>query len=62
MGTALSADEQKEHKHLSYDVSASLLQRIHNDAIILGSGEKMLYVFIDPLCPQYLQLLDKTKQ
>ena len=51
MGTVLFANEQKEHKHLSYDVSVSLLSSIHNDAIILGSGEKLLYVFIDPLCP-----------
>jgi hypothetical protein len=51
MGTVLFANEQKEHKHLSYDVSVSLLSSIHNDAIILGSGKKLLYVFIDPLCP-----------
>ena len=51
MGTVLFADGQKEHKHLSYDVSFPLLKSIHNDAIVLGSGEKVLYVFIDPLCP-----------
>ena len=51
MGTVVLADDQKEHKHLSYDVSVSLLNSIHNDAIILGSGKKFLYVFIDPLCP-----------
>ncbi len=51
MGTMLFADEQTAHKRLSYDVSASLLQSIDSDAIILGSGQKLLYVFIDPLCP-----------
>lgn len=51
MGAVLCADEQKEHKHLPYDVSVSLLQSINGDALILGSGEKLLYVFIDPLCP-----------
>ncbi len=51
MGTVLFADKQTEHKHLSYELSVSLLQSIHNDAIILGSGKKLLYVFIDPLCP-----------
>ncbi|MBT8348236.1 MAG: hypothetical protein HKP62_02160, partial [Sulfurovum sp.] len=51
IGTVLSAYEQKEHQHLSYDVSVSLLQNIHNDAITLGSGKKLVYVFIDPLCP-----------
>lgn len=63
MGTVLFADEQKEHKHLSYDVSVSLLTSIHNDAIILGSGKKLLYVFIDPLCPhsrKFLTMVSKN--
>ena len=63
MGTVLFANEQKEHKHLSYDVSVSLLSSIHNDAIILGSGEKLLYVFIDPLCPhsrKFISMISKN--
>ena len=63
MGTVLFANEQKEHKHLSYDVSVSLLSSIHNDAIILGSGEKLLYVFIDPLCPhsrKFITMISKN--
>jgi len=63
MGTMLFANEQKEHKHLSYDVSVSLLSSIHNDAIILGSGEKLLYVFIDPLCPhsrKFISMITKN--
>ena len=63
MGTVLFANEQKEHKHLSYDVSVSLLSSIHNDAIILGSGEKLLYVFIDPLCPhsrKFITMVNKN--
>lgn len=51
IGSVLFADEQKEHKHLPYDVSFSLLQTIDSDALVLGSGDKILYVFIDPLCP-----------
>lgn len=51
IGTVMFADEQKEHKHLSYDVLVPLLQSIDSDTIILGSGKKLLYVFIDPLCP-----------
>jgi hypothetical protein len=51
MGSVLFANEQKEHKHLTYDVSVSLLKSIHNDAIVLGSGNKLIYAFIDPLCP-----------
>lgn len=46
----LSANGSKEHKKLPYDLSSSLLEGIHSDAIVLGTGEKILYVFIDPLC------------
>jgi hypothetical protein len=51
IGSVLLADEQNEHKHLPYDVSFSLLKNIDSDALVLGTGEKILYVFIDPLCP-----------
>ncbi len=63
IGSVLFADEQKEHKHLSYDVSVPLLQSIDSDAIILGSGEKVLYVFIDPLCPhsrKFISMVSKN--
>lgn len=63
MGTVLFANEKKEHKHLSYDVSVSLLSSIHNDAIVLGSGKKLLYVFIDPLCPhsrKFISMITKN--
>lgn len=51
MSTILFANVRKEHALLSYETSMSLLQSIHNDAIVLGKGEKLVYVFIDPLCP-----------
>lgn len=51
MSSVLFANEKKEHKHLPYETTASLLQSIHSDAIVLGSGAKHVYVFIDPLCP-----------
>ncbi len=35
---------------LSYDATVSLLKSIDNEAIVLGSGAKQLYVFLDPLC------------
>jgi len=63
MGSVLFADEQKEHKHLSYDVSVPLLQSIDSDAIILGSGDKIVYVFIDPLCPhsrKFISMVSKN--
>ena len=53
----------KEHRNLPYDVSASLLQSIDNDAIILGTGNKVVYVFIDPLCPhsrKFVSMVSKT--
>jgi hypothetical protein len=49
--TILSAGEQQEHKHLPYDISARLLKSIQCDAIVLGKGEKQVFVFVDPLCP-----------
>jgi len=49
--TVSFANEPNEHQNLSYEASVSLLQTIHNDAIVLGNGEKTVYVFIDPLCP-----------
>ncbi len=63
ISTMLPANEQKEHKHLPYDITASLLQNIHDDAIILGNGKKLLYVFIDPLCPhsrKFIKMVSKN--
>lgn len=62
MGTVLFANEQKEHKILSYDVSVSLLQSIHNDALVLGNGGKTVYVFIDPLCPHSRKFITMVSQ
>ena len=50
MGTVLLANKQRAHKQLSYELTVPLLQSIDKDAIILGSGKKIIYVFIDPLC------------
>jgi len=50
MSISLYANNKK-HRYHSYDISVSLLQKIHEDAIVLGNGKKLLYVFIDPLCP-----------
>jgi len=63
MYTVLCANEQTEHKNLPYDVSASLLQSIDNDALILGNGKKLLYVFIDPLCEysrKFIKMVSKN--
>ncbi len=61
--TVLFSNEQNEHKHLSYYASVSLLQTIHNDAVVLGNGGKTVYVFIDPLCPhsrKFITMLSKN--
>ena len=51
ISTILFAEDAKESTHLSYDSSLSLLQTIQDDAMIYGDGKKIIYVFIDPLCP-----------
>lgn len=59
----LFAKEHKEPKHLSYDTSLSLLKSIHKDAIVMGSGEKLVYVFLDPLCEhsrKFMSLVTKN--
>lgn len=40
----------QQHKHVSYEKAYPLLQQIDDKAILLGEGEKDVYVFIDPLC------------
>lgn len=61
----LFSNEQQAHNHPSYDISISLLQTIHNDAIIYGYGRKIVYVFVDPLCPhsrKFLSMISKNPQ
>lgn len=63
MCTMLFANEPEEHKHLSYEASVSLLKSIHKDALVLGNGEKTVYVFIDPLCPhsrKFIKMVSKN--
>lgn len=62
MTNVLFAGEQSAHKHLSYDTSYKLLQSIENDAIILGEGEKIVYVFVDPLCPHSRKFITMVSQ
>lgn len=39
------------HGHLPYAKSIELVKSIQHEAIVLGSGDKAVYVFVDPLCP-----------
>lgn len=63
VSTLLSANEQTEHKYLPYDQSLAIFKTIHNDAIVFGSGKKLVYVFVDPLCPhsrKFMTLISKN--
>lgn len=62
MCTVLFANEPKTHRHLSYDTSLSLLKSIDKDALVLGHGEKTVYVFIDPLCPHSRKFITMVSQ
>lgn len=63
MYTVLFANEEKDSTPLSYETSVSLLQSIDNDAIVYGKGGKLVYVFIDPLCPhsrKFIQMVSEN--
>ena len=62
MFSVVFAEELKAHKHLPYDTSITLLQGIQNDAIILGEGKKLVYVFVDPLCPHSRKFITMVSQ
>lgn len=51
ISAAVYANAKSEHKHLPYKLSLSLLEDIDQDSIHFGNGKKIIYVFIDPLCP-----------
>lgn len=64
LGAILIASEFTESRETSYNVASSLLKSIDSDAIVLGSGEKIIYVFIDPLCKhsrKFVSLVSKKK-
>lgn len=55
----------KAKQLLSSEQTSTLLETIKEDAIVLGSGEKEIHVFIDPLCKmsqRYLSLLYKRNR
>ncbi|CAA6817967.1 MAG: Unknown protein [uncultured Sulfurovum sp.] len=55
----------KENKPLSYDASLKLLEETKSDAIVLGTGAKTLYVFIDPLCKhsrKFVRMVSKNSK
>ncbi|CAA6804398.1 MAG: Unknown protein [uncultured Sulfurovum sp.] len=59
--TLVSATQ--ENTKLSYNASLILLDEMKQDAIILGTGQKILYVFIDPLCKhscKFVRMVSKS--
>ena len=65
ISTVLFGNKHTVPKKLSYEKSVPLLQSINNDAIILGSGNKHIYVFIDPLCPhsrKFIRMVSHNKK
>lgn len=60
--TNLIANESQTKKHLSYETSISLLNSIKKDGIILGSGTRLVYVFLDPLCPYSRKFISLVSQ
>jgi len=56
---------QKEKQTVTPDVAIELLETIKDKAIVLGSGEKEIHTFIDPLCrmsQRYVALLYKRNK
>lgn len=60
----LNANEVKQHPAVTYDESVHALKSIEHDGIVYGSGEHVVYVFLDPLCPysrKFLSLVSKNE-
>ena len=62
---ALNAHEDTKKTPVPYEESIKSLKSIQESAIVYGSGESTVYVFLDPLCPysrQFLSLLAKNEK
>lgn len=61
----LNANGHKEKAFPAYEDSIKSLKSIQKSAILYGSGKRVVYVFLDPLCPysrQFLSLLSKNEK
>ena len=54
----LMAVEKSVHKKLPLSQSLPLLATIEGDALHLGTGERKIYLFVDPLCPHSQDFMD----
>lgn len=60
----LNANEPMPQSALSYKDSIASLKSIERDGIFYGSGEQMVYVFLDPICPysrKFISLVSKSE-
>jgi len=48
---SLPANELSQESKISYEETISTLKSIQDNALVYGSGDKLVYVFLDPLCP-----------
>ncbi len=53
-----SAAEKSVHKKLPLSESVPLLRTIDKYALHMGSGQKEVHIFIDPLCPHSKNLIE----
>jgi len=52
------AESASVHKKVPLSVAVPLLQSIEGYALHMGTGERKVHVFIDPLCPHSQNLLE----
>ena len=59
------AVEKSVHMKLPLSKSLPILETIEDDALHLGTGERKVYLFIDPLCPHsqdFMELIANNKK
>ena len=61
----LMAVEKSVHKKLPLSESLPILETIKGDALLMGTGERKVYLFVDPLCPHsqdFIELISSNKK
>lgn len=61
-GTIVFANDAKHFPISPYEQSINLLSNIQKDGIVLGSGERLVYVFVDPLCQYSRKFISMVTQ
>ena len=61
----LMAVEKSVHKKLPLSESLPILETIKGDALLMGTGERKVYLFVDPLCPHsqdFIELISSNEK